>query len=1072
VFIDYFRLRQALWRKEKKDKAMKRVNRLNWKVCLLVIGLVGLALSSIPPMKLFNVGLNQEVHADDFIPAPATEGTVFAVTAGNNLITFNQFAPGAIIKTSAITGLQAGENIVGIDFRPRTGQLFAVSSQSRVFTIDPATGAATQVGTMPLTPALNGVSFGFDFNPVPDRIRLVSDADQDLRLNPDTGAVAATDGMLAFATGDPNAAANPNVVAAAYTNSFSGTTTTSLYVIDSNLDILALQGSLGGAPVSPNTGQLFTVGALGVNTTDQVGFDITNPGGLALASLTPMGATNSSLYTINLQTGAATLVGAIGGTEIIRDIAAVTRIETIFAITSGNVLIAFNSGQPNTVLLTRPVTGLATGENILGIDFRPATGELFAMSSLSKVYTLNTSTGAATAVGAAPFSPALGGTFFGFDFNPVPDRIRTTSDTGQNLRLNPNNGALAATDGNLAFATGDANQNTPPRVVASAYTNNFAGTPTTTLYGIDSNLNALVLQGSIGGAPVSPNTGQLTTVGALTVDTTEDVGFDIAPVTGAGFASLTLPGTTSSSTLFTINLATGAATQIGAIGGGQTIRDIAIPPRIETVYAVTQSNKLISFTSTAPGVILSTTTITGLMGGDLINGIDYRPANGKLYAITNTSRIYTIDPLSGFAVPNGPVTNPIVMGNAFGFDFNPVPDRIRVVSSSTQNLRFVPDTGATAGTDGALAYATGDPRAGQMPNIVSAAYNNNFAGSTSTTLYVIDSSSDTVATQGSPGGAPVSPNTGQLFTVGPLGVDTNDQVGFDIADDTNNAYASLTVGGTPQFYSINLQSGAATLIGAIAGGEQIRGIAVAVNTPPASAQPGGATSANAASFATDSFAPGSIAAIFGRFQTTNGQIFSATSQPLPTTLGGVNVKVNNLDAGLLATSNGQINLVLPQQLNDGPATVLVINADATSRTGVINIQRSATGIFTFFANGIGTPAAVTTTDGVNFLAAFNPDGSPRPINVSAGQVFLVLFVTGLRNAPAANPNDGNGVAEAVTAMVQNTNATVTFAGPAPGLAGVDQVNLMLSPQLAGAGLVNVRLTAGGYASNNVTIRIQ
>ena len=109
---------------------------------------------------------------------------------------------------------------------------------------------------------------------------------------------------------------------------------------------------------------------------------------------------------------------------------------------------------------------------------------------------------------------------------------------------------------------------------------------------------------------------------------------------------------------------------------------------------------------------------------------------------------------------------------------------------------------------------------------------------------------------------------------------------------------------------------------------------------------------------------------------------------------------------------------------------------------------------------------------MNFLAVFNPDGSPRPINVSAGQVFLVLFVTGLRNAPAANPNDANGVAEAVTAMVQNTTATVTFAGPAPGLAGVDQVNLMLAPQLAGAGVVNVRLTAGGYMSNNTTIRIQ
>src|SRR5262249_11223427 len=160
----------------------------------------------------------------------------------------------------------------------------------------------TQVGTTQFTPALNGTSFGFDFNPVPDRIRLVSDTDQNLRLNPNDGTVAATDTNLAFAAGDANAAANPNIVGSAYTNNFSAASSTTLYGIDSNLDVLVMQGSVGGAPNSPNGGQLTTVGALGVNTTDQVGFDIVGPTGLALASLTPMGGTTSSLYSINLQT--------------------------------------------------------------------------------------------------------------------------------------------------------------------------------------------------------------------------------------------------------------------------------------------------------------------------------------------------------------------------------------------------------------------------------------------------------------------------------------------------------------------------------------------------------------------------------------------------------------------------------------------------------------------------------------------------------------------------------------------------------------------------------------------------
>ncbi|MFN0087394.1 MAG: DUF4394 domain-containing protein [Blastocatellia bacterium] len=1018
--------------------------------------------------------LDARVSASPYIQGPAIDGTVYAVTTGNNLISFNQLAPGAIIRSAAITGLSAGESIQGIDFRPRTGQLYAVSSQSRVYTIDPATGAAAAIGAGPFMPALAGNVFGVDFNPLPDRIRVVSDADQNLRLNPDTGGVAATDGNLAFAAGDANAGQNPNIVGAAYTNSFSGATTTSLYVIDSNLDVLALQGSAGGAPVSPNTGQLTTVGSLGVNTTDQVGFDIDGINGVAFASLTASGAAASSLYTINLQTGAATSLGQIGGTETVRDIAVVARIETIYAINANNVLISFNSGTPNIVAQTRPVTGLGTGENLLGIDFRPATGELFAVSSAGRVYTLNTSSGAATPVGTTPLNPALAGQFFGFDFNPVPDRIRVVSDAQQNLRLNPATGAVAATDGMLAFAAGDANAGMTPSIVGAAYTNSVAGATSTTLYGIDSRLNALVLQGSIGGAPVSPNTGQLTTVGALGLDTTEDTGFDIVPGTNAAFASLTIPGTTASSTLFTINLATGAATQIGPIGGGATIRDIAIAPRVETVFAVTASNRLISFTSTAPGTILSTATITGLGGGEQVVGLDFRPANGQLYAATSGSRIYVINPLTGAAAPAGAAFTPSLTGQAFGFDFNPVPDRIRLVSNAAQNLRLVPDTGAVAATDGVLAYAQGDARAGQMPAIVGAAYNNSFAGTTTTTLFGIDSGFDALVRQGSPGGAPVSPNTGQLFTVGPLGVDTSDQVGFDIADCTNNAYASLTVGGTPQLHAINLFTGAARLLGAIGGGEQIRGIAIGPQGTPASAQFAGAAAANAASFAADTFAPGSLVAVFGRFQTTNGQLFTASTQPLPTALGGINVKVNGSDAGLLAANNGQINLLLPQSLNDGPATVVVTNADGSTRISTINVQRTAVGIFTFFSNGLGTPAALVTSDGVNFQPVFNPDGAPRPISASTAStpVYLILFVTGLRNAPAANPNDANGVAEAVTATIGTTTLPVGWAGPVAGLSGLDQVNIMLPPQLSGAGLVNVKLSAGGYGSNSASIRIQ
>jgi uncharacterized repeat protein (TIGR01451 family) len=253
-------------------------------------------------------------------PPPANSVNVFAVTVNNNLVSFNSAAPETILNTLPITGLQSGETLLVIDFRPATGQLFGVGSSNRVYSINTTTGAATAVAGA-FTPTLIGTDFGGDFNPTVDRLRVVSDLDQNLRLNPATGSVAAIDNPLTYAAGDANFGANPNAVASAYTNSFAGSTTTTLYNIDSNLDTLVLQGSPDGAPVSPNTGLLTTVGALGVNTTGLVGLDIQGSTNRAVASMTSPGDSSSKFYNVNLSSGAATLIGTIGGPELIRDIA-------------------------------------------------------------------------------------------------------------------------------------------------------------------------------------------------------------------------------------------------------------------------------------------------------------------------------------------------------------------------------------------------------------------------------------------------------------------------------------------------------------------------------------------------------------------------------------------------------------------------------------------------------------------------------------------------------------------------------------------------------------------------------
>ena len=164
-----------------------------------------------------------------------------------------------------------------------------------------------------------GASFGFDFNPTVDRIRVINDADENRRLNPVNGALAATDTNLAYAAGDVNAGDNPAATAAAYTNSDNDPATgTTLYDIDTAQDVLVTQ-----AP--PNNGTLNTVGALGLDATPNAGFDIAGTGNAAYAVLQPAGSSTSSLYSIDLASGAATALGGLKKVPVALDSLAVVR---------------------------------------------------------------------------------------------------------------------------------------------------------------------------------------------------------------------------------------------------------------------------------------------------------------------------------------------------------------------------------------------------------------------------------------------------------------------------------------------------------------------------------------------------------------------------------------------------------------------------------------------------------------------------------------------------------------------------------------------------------------------------
>lgn len=239
------------------------------------------------------------------VRAPAALAERFvAVDSSSRLYTFDDRDPAKWTRSKAVSGLAAGERIVGLDVRPAGRQLVALTNRSRLYVVQRAKATATPLGPASFTPALAGAAFGFDFNPTVDRIRLVSDNAQNLRLNPDTVAVALTDGTLRYKDGDPGAGSAPVVVASAYTNNVAGAMTTTLYDIDSARDVLAIQ-----AP--PNDGVLTTVGPLGVNLAGPVSFDISAKDGRAWVLARRQGAARSRLLKINLGKGTARQVGVV-----------------------------------------------------------------------------------------------------------------------------------------------------------------------------------------------------------------------------------------------------------------------------------------------------------------------------------------------------------------------------------------------------------------------------------------------------------------------------------------------------------------------------------------------------------------------------------------------------------------------------------------------------------------------------------------------------------------------------------------------------------------------------------------
>lgn len=249
--------------------------------------------------------------------------------------------------------------------------------------------------------------------------------------------------------------------------------------------------------------------------------------------------------------------------------------ETLYGLTTDNRLLTFDTAAPSQGTAIA-LSGLASSEKLLGLDARPTNGQLYTLSNLGNLYTLDASTGAATFVAA--LKAPINGSLLGFDFNPNADvsgaaSLRVLTAGGDNYAVNVNPGA------NLGAVTKQTNVSSTSgalKLTGAAYSNNDTnpGTPTV-LYAIDTVSSSLF-------ATSAPAGGVYTRVGSLGADTLNVFGFDIS---GSGMAYAGLTGEDSYSSLYTINVQTGAASLIGAFGiqgntALPTIVGLAVAPAV------------------------------------------------------------------------------------------------------------------------------------------------------------------------------------------------------------------------------------------------------------------------------------------------------------------------------------------------------------------------------------------------------------------------------------------------------------------------------------------------------------
>jgi hypothetical protein len=507
--------------------------------------------------------------------------------------------------------------------------------------------------------------------------------------------------------------------------------------------------------------------------------------------------------------------------------------EDIVGLRDDNTLVSFDSASPGTIRSVRPITGLADSEILLAIDFRPTDGVLYGVGSTNQVYRIDRDTGVAVDVSAFAFLPLLSGSDFGLAFDLAGTQMRVTGDSAQNVLLESLTGNTSSEDAALVYAQGDPRAGQAAGLGACAWKAWPTGAE---FYGIDTARRLLVHTDS-------PAAGAFTTVGPLGTAALElggYTGLDVSPDTGQAFAALSVAGE-GVSRFYTVNLTTGAVTQVGApltsLLRGMAVAPAAPPaPPGTRLLGLLAPAEVVSFTTDRPQQLVRNVHMRGLPIGDALVALAVRPANGIAYGLTRTG-LYDLDLSGGTAELIGTGLGTTLPAGQIGCDFDPATDRLRVVAGTDVNLSIDPFTGTVVADDASLAFAAGDLNEGAPTNVRAVAFTGRSAPLTTSTCYALESGGALLARLGNPAGAPGESRDGTLYTIGPLSIDGITSLPAVLAMTTTGKTTGYSVIQTSPtgsvLFLLNLTSGRASAVGTVAAPGLVRGLTVEPTADPA-----------------------------------------------------------------------------------------------------------------------------------------------------------------------------------------------------------------------------------------------